>query len=116
MKRRNLAKLKTLRPIKKREKPFEYRLRAELWDRHAIRFVKLKPTWKGMPDRMAMGLRNWCLVEVKRDGETVSDAQVIMHNDIYELTGRSVITIFGSSTIESAIALVVRHLEGTRNR
>lgn len=79
---RNLAKLKRLKPLRKREKPFEYRLRAEL-KKLGIIFTKCKPTIKGWPDRLAVGhYGEMLLVELKRDDEPLSIAQKIVHEDL----------------------------------
>lgn len=108
---RSLSKLP---PLRRRERPFEYQLRDYLWKEMGIRFIKIKPSMRGLPDRMAMGRRNWCLVELKREANELQEHQVLMHDEIYRLTGRSVITVFGGSTVRSAAFLIGNHLEHTR--
>lgn len=98
-----------LRPLKKRERPFESRLRAELWRRHGVKFFKIKPTWTGLPDRMAMGKGASCLVELKRESEVLDDAQYIMHQLIYKMSGREVLTIHGPD-VHAARIVIVKHL------
>lgn len=67
--------------LKRRERPFEYRLRDEL-KRRDIMFVKTKPTIEGFPDRLAIGHGRTRLVECKaKDGE-LSETQKLVHRDL----------------------------------
>jgi hypothetical protein len=71
-----------LRPIKKRERSFEYQLRDELRDEYDILFIKTKPTIEGFPDRLAIGFGGYganVLVELKREGEDLSETQKLVH-------------------------------------
>lgn len=93
-------KLGKLPPLKKRERPFEYRLRDHL-KKMDVMFVKLKPTVKGFPDRLAIGLGSMRLVEVKREGEDPDDVQALMHRDIAR-HGPEVIVVRGPSVYAAA--------------
>lgn len=70
-----------LPPLKKRERPFEYKLRDELKKR-GVMFVKCKPTIEGFPDRLAIGYRCTMLVEAKREDGELSPTQALVHRDI----------------------------------
>lgn len=98
LKARRLGRLPSL---KKRERPFEYRLRDELKTRD-IMFTKFKPSVKGLPDRLAMGNENMLLAEIKREGEDLEDHQKVMHARIYRLTGRRVMVIHGPDVKKAA--------------
>lgn len=98
--KRKLLKLKRLKPLKKRERPFEYDLRDELKRRH-IMFVKCKPTLTGFPDRLAIGLGTTRLVELKREDEDLQDDQRIRIREIEE-HGVKVLIINGPNVRRAA--------------
>lgn len=103
-----------LRPIRKRERPFESRLQNYLETNYAVLFVKAKPTRVGWPDRTALGFGAIRLVEVKRDEKAgPDDGQEIVHAQIKELTGRQVVIVHGGMRIEAAASIVVGALKGT---
>lgn len=103
-----MKRLGKLPPLKKRERPFEYRLRDEL-KKHDVWFFKIKPSRVGLPDRMAMGLGSWCLVELKREGEDLEPHQVTMHAEIRKRTGRRVLTVW-TANMPGAVASVLAML------
>jgi hypothetical protein len=111
--RRNLEKLKNLRPIKKRERPWENRLRDELEDNFPVMFTKAKPTRTGWPDRIAAGYGNLRLVEVKRDDEDLDEGQVIMHRQLLAMDVR-VIVVKSSMGLKQAALRIVRGLKNER--
>lgn len=96
-------KLGKLPPLKKRERPFEYQLRNYLKKR-GVMFVKCKPTIVGFPDRLAIGLGNMRLVEVKREGEDPDDVQTLVHRDIAE-HGPEVVVVRGPSVYDAALII-----------
>lgn len=110
---RKAAVLSRLRPIKKRERPFENRLRDHLETNYAVMFVKAKPTRTGFPDRIAMGYGNTRLVEVKADDDP-GEAQEIVHAQIRELSGQAVVVIDAESGIDTCAKVVVRALRKER--
>lgn len=103
--RKNLAKiskLSKLRPIRKRERPFENRLRDAL-ECERLLFVKSKPTRKGWPDRILIGFEKKRLVEIKREGADLSDAQVIVHRELWDRYRIRVIVIHNNMPIRDAV-------------
>lgn len=96
-----MRKLKKLPPLKKRERPFEYRLRDELKKR-GVMFVKVKPSVRGLPDRLAMGLGNMLLAELKREAGDLPDHQLAMHAEIKRLTRKRVLVVFGPDVEKQA--------------
>jgi len=80
--------------LKRRERSFEYALRDELKTR-SIGFVKLKPTIKGFPDRLAMGYGKTYLVEVKREGEEARRSQVERHRELRKKYGIEILLVEG---------------------
>lgn len=102
-------KLGKLPPLKKREKPFEYRLRDRL-KTMGIMFVKCKPTITGFPDRLAIGLGTMRLVEVKREGEDPDDVQALVHRDI-ATHGPEVVVVRGPD-VRAATDVIWRALGG----
>lgn len=94
-----------LRRLKRRERPFEYALRDELKLR-GVGFVKLKPTIKGFPDRLALGNGRTKLVEVKREGEEARRAQVERHREMRKKYGVDVLVVEGPDVKRAALAIV----------
>lgn len=86
--------------IKRRERPFEYRLRDELKKRDVM-FVKCKPTIEGFPDRLAIGFKAMQLVECKREDGVLSETQLIMHRDLRK-RGIFVLVVEGPSVKNAA--------------
>ncbi len=84
--------------IKKRERSFEYQLRDQL---KPIAFIKCKPTIEGFPDRLAIGLGAMMLVELKREGEDLSDIQRLVHRDLRK-QGIDVLVIQGPDARKAA--------------
>lgn len=105
-----VKRLKKLPPLKRRERPFEYRLRDELNDKHQVMFVKIKPSRRGLPDRMAIGLGNMLLVEVKREGEDLEEHQKIMHRKLYHTSGKRVLTVWLGGSLDAARIRIVQAL------
>lgn len=103
-----------LKPIKKRERPFEYQLRDRLDKSYGIMFVKTKPTITGFPDRLAVGLGEMCLVEIKRKDEGLSDVQVIVHRDLAK-RGIRVLVVFATDVNEVA-GIIYRRLMSLARR
>lgn len=93
------------RRLKRRERPFEYALRDELKSR-GVGFVKLKPTIKGFPDRLALGNGRTKLVEVKREGEEARRAQVERHREMRKKYGVDVLVVEGPDVKRAALAIV----------
>lgn len=107
--------LGNLRPIRKRERPFESRLQQYLETNYAVMFVKAKPTRIGWPDRTAVGYHAIRLVEVKRDAKAAPDeGQEIVHSQILELTGNPVVVVHGDMPMDKAAWIVVNALKTTR--
>lgn len=102
-------KLKKLPPLKKRERPFEYRLRDRLRILDVM-FVKAKPTRVGLPDRYALGHHNQLFVEIKREGEDLEEHQRVMHAEIHRLTNRRVVVVHGPD-VEKSAQFIVRALK-----
>ena len=98
-----MKKLPKLPPLKKRERPFEYRLRDHL-KKMDVMFVKCKPTIVGFPDRLAIGLGTMRLVEVKREDENPDDVQSLVHRDIAE-HGTPVVVVRGPCVYDAAIVI-----------
>lgn len=95
--------------IRQRERPFEYALRDELKLR-GIGFVKLKPTIKGFPDRLALGFGRTRLVEMKREGEEARRSQVERHNELWKKYRVRVFVVEGPDVKQAAgvIELILR--------
>lgn len=91
--------------LKKRERPFEYALRDQLkvW---GVGFVKLKPTIKGFPDRLALGNQTTKLVEVKREDEEARRSQVERHREMRKKYGVDVLVVEGPDVRRAALAIV----------
>ncbi len=98
-----------LKPIKKREQSFDYKVRDALKD-DSILFVRCKPTIVGFPDRLALGFGNMKLVEVKREDGELSDAQVIRHAELKRDYGIEVIVINALFGVEHAVLVIGRAL------
>jgi len=81
-----------LRPIKRRERSFEYALRDEL-AKMGVMFVKLKPTITGFPDRLAIGACNMKLIETKAEDGEPSEGQRVLHEKILRDQGVEVIVV-----------------------
>lgn len=96
-------RLGDLRPLKRRERPFEYALRDRLKEM-GVMFVKTKPTITGFPDRLAIGLGCLRLVEVKRGGGELSETQALVHRDIAR-HGPPVIVVEGPDVTAAADAV-----------
>jgi hypothetical protein len=103
------AVLKRLRPIKSRERPYENRLRRYIEANYPVFFVKAKPTRKSFPDRVATGYGNIRLVELKRKGEDLDDAQVIMHRALLR-QGIRVVRVHTGMSLDLAAKLIVNAL------
>lgn len=95
--------------LKQRERPFEYRLRDELASQ-GIMFVKCKPTVEGFPDRIAIGRGHMRLVEIKREGEELSETQALMHKKLRRLGTKPVVIFTGD--VKLAAEHVIRALLG----
>lgn len=94
--------LDNLPALKRRERPFENRLRTHLESYHAIDFVKTKPTRRGFPDRLAIGYRKVVFVEVKRDDdEELAAAQEMVHKEL-RAKGHTVLVIEGPDVKQAA--------------
>jgi|SRR5882724_4167853 len=102
--------LSRLRPIKSKERSYEYRLRDHLEANYPVFFVKSKPTRKSWPDRQATGYGQIRLVELKRQGEDLDEAQVIMHRELRS-QGIRVVRIHTGMSLDLAAKLVVRALQ-----
>lgn len=87
--------------LKRKERSFEYALRDEL-KTMGIGFVKLKPTIKGFPDRLAMGFGNTRLVEVKREDEEARRSQVERHKELWKKYRIRVLVIEGPDVRHAA--------------
>lgn len=98
-----VRKMPKLPPLKKRERPFEYRLRDHLKTMDVM-FPKCKPTIKGFPDRLAIGLGTMRLVEVKREDEDPDDVQSLVHRDI-AAHGPEVVVVRGPCVYDAAIVI-----------
>ncbi|HTR71739.1 MAG TPA: hypothetical protein VMH41_16110 [Mycobacteriales bacterium] len=109
MKRDRLAHLR-LPPIKRRERPFEARLRDRL-KVYGVLFVKNKPTIVGWPDRTAVGFGEVGLVELKRDFEGLDEAQEILHGQILRDHGVRVLLVQSGFGLESCALAVVGFLK-----
>lgn len=81
--------------LKRRERPYESRLRDEL-KKQRILFVKCKPTVVGFPDRLAIGNARMRLCEIKREGGKLSDVQIARHAEL-KRHGIDVLVIEGPS-------------------
>mgnify|MGYP000973957381 CR=1 FL=1 len=95
--------------LKRRERPFEYALRAELKTR-GVGFVKLKPTIEGFPDRLAMGHGRTRLVEVKREDGEARENQRIRHAELLRKYKVKVLLIEGPDVKRAAdtIEMILR--------
>lgn len=111
---KDVARLK-LPPIKRRERPFEGRLRDRLKD-YGVMFVKNKPTLTGWPDRTAVGFGELCLVELKRDFEDLDDEQEIMHREIARHGVGVLLIQAGYGLEECAVRIVGRLRDRARRR
>lgn len=109
--RRQRDVLAKLRPIKTRERPYENRLRDHIEANYPVFFVKAKPTRKSWPDRQATGYGNIRLVELKRQGEPLDDAQVIMHKALRR-QGIRVVMVHTGMPLDLASKLIVNSLRG----
>lgn len=105
--------LSKLRPIKTKERSYEYRLRDHLEANWPVFFVKAKPTRKSWPDRQATGFGAIRLVELKRQGEDLDEAQVIMHRELLR-QGIKVVRIHTGMSVDLAARFVVRALQDRR--
>lgn len=96
------------RRLKQRERAFEYSLRDRLkaW---GVGFVKLKPTIKGFPDRLAIGMGATKLVEVKREGEEARRSQILRHRELKHKYDVDVLVVEGPD-VERAAMTIVRAL------
>lgn len=90
--------------IKQREVTFERKLHDRLEAGGLMKFVKLKPTIEGFPDRLAIGFRRTRLVEIKREGESLSEMQVLVHRDLRKM-GVKVLVIHGPDVEEAAYVI-----------
>jgi hypothetical protein len=108
--KRNLAVLERLRPIRSRERPYEYRLRDHIEANYPVFFVKCKPTRKSWPDRQATGYGQIRLVELKVKGEDIDEAQRIMHKALLD-QGIRVVRLHTGMSLDLAAKLVVRSLQ-----
>lgn len=97
--------------LKKRERPFEYRLRDEL-DKRDVTFVKLKPTLEGFPDRLAIGFCRTQLVECKSQDGSLSETQILMHAKLAE-HGISVLVVEGPN-VKAAADIIYNALRRRR--
>lgn len=102
--------LSRLRPIKTKERSYEYRLRDHLEANYPVFFVKAKPTRKSWPDRQATGYGQIRLVELKRQGEDLDEAQAIMHRALRR-QGIKVVRIHTGMSVDLAARFVVRALQ-----
>lgn len=96
--KRTLGKLP---PIKRREIPFERRLQVEL-KKYGVLFVKLKPTLRGFPDRLAMGYGRIGLVEIKREDGELSDVQKTLRKMLREKYRTRVLVVRGPNVRDGA--------------
>lgn len=98
-----------LPPIRRRERSFEYALRDELAS-HEVMFIKMKPTIKGFPDRLAMSWRGRMrLVECKRSiDEALDHAQEVVHGDLRDL-GIDVVVVHGPD-VKAAARIIMNAL------
>jgi hypothetical protein len=94
--------------LKRRERSFENALRDELKSR-GVGFVKLKPTIKGFPDRLALGNGRAKLVEVKREGEEARLSQVARHRELKRKYDVDVLIVEGPD-VKLAARRVIRAL------
>lgn len=108
--KRKRAVLENLQPIKTRERPYENRLRDYIERNYPVFFVKTKPTRKSFPDRLATGYRTMRLVELKRKGEDLDDAQVIVHGELLR-QGIRVVRIHTGMPLDQAAWIVVNALK-----
>lgn len=95
--------------IKRKEQSFEYALRDEL-ETMGIGFVKLKPTIRAFPDRLAMG-HGWTrLVEVKREGEEARRSQIERHEELWRKYKIRVLVVEGPDVKKAAqlIQMILR--------
>lgn len=93
--------------LKKRERPFENRLRDAL-KTHGILFIKTKPTRKGFPDRLAIAFGKTQLVEIKRDKDAeLSETQALMHKTLRN-HGVRVLVVHGPDVEEAAYRIEQR--------
>lgn len=97
-------KLGKLPPIKKREIPFERRLQIEL-KRRDVSFIKLKPTVRGMPDRLAIGYGRMRLVEIKREDGDLSGVQKEFRKMLIDKHGVRVVVVRGPHVKTAADAI-----------
>lgn len=96
--------------LKRRERSFESALRDELKSR-GVGFVKLKPTIKGFPDRLALGNGRTKFVEVKREGEEARRSQIERHRELKKKYGVDVLVVSGPD-VKRAADIVEATLRG----
>jgi len=109
MKRDRLAHLR-LPPIKRRERPFEARLRDRL-KVYGVLFVKSKPTIKGFPDRIAIGFGRIGLVELKSQDGKLDESQIIFHHNVWRLHQVKILVVDSGMGIDGASKRVIRFLQ-----
>lgn len=93
--------------IKQREHAFEYKVRDALKE-HDVLFVKIKPTIEGFPDRLAIGNARTKLVELKREGESLSEMQELIHADLKDM-GIEVLVVEGPD-VKAAVKAITKAL------